>query len=155
MSVRKLIEPLERAVRPHGCRRCGSQRQTLNHEGSKPRSRADGSMGLPANHDSPGWRTRSFVSSDLRGSESRTRAHSRTGRDRAAARPAVIPAARKIDPWRAFPRVMAGEGAPSMTCFLAASKSWIPAFVGMTGVVAPPKSRSFGRLVVRRETGKE
>ena len=42
-----------------------------------------------------------------------------------------------------------------MTCFLATAKSWIPTFVGMTGVVAPPKSRSFGRLVVRRETGKE
>ena len=50
---------------------------------------------------------------------------------------------------------LARRGPPSMTCLLAASKSWMPTFVGMTGVVAPPKSRSFGRLVVRRETGKE
>ena len=56
---------------------------------------------------------------------------------------------------RAFPRVIAGEGPPSTTCLLATAKSWMPTFVGMTGVNAPPKSRSFGRLVVRRETGKE
>jgi hypothetical protein len=50
---------------------------------------------------------------------------------------------------------MAGAGPPSTICLLATAKSWIPTFVGMTGVVAPPKSRSFGRLAVRRETGKE
>jgi len=42
---------------------------------------------------------------------------------------------------------MAGAGPPSTICLLATAKSWIPAFVGMTGVVAPPRSRSFGRLL--------